>query len=131
MKIFDLHRRPLSTHLAPHHRRPLSTHLAPHHRPVFGFTTTPWLYRPRNCRANFTEVEAGLPGHKHTNEVQNKQEKQGVKEQTGWGRHALEGTNPRAEHLASRLEGHWAGRNGKGNAWNNKLRHLLYEKNLN
>lgn len=61
---------------------------------------------------------------------QDQQEEQGVQEQTCWGSHALGAGHPGAHEAAHELEGLWAGRDGKGNAWNNKLGHFIFTKKL-
>ena len=53
-----------------------------------------------------------------------------MQEQTCWGSHALGAGHPVAGDAAHELEGLWAGRDGEGNAWNNKLGHFIFTKKL-
>jgi len=61
---------------------------------------------------------------------QDKQEEQGVQEQTCWGCHALGAGHPVACDGAHQLEGLWAGSDGESNTWNNKLGHFIFAKKL-
>jgi len=70
-------------------------------------------------------VKLGHPRHEPADQVQNEQEEEGMQEEARWGRDALEAGDPGTGHLTGQLEGCWTGRNSKGDARNEQVRHLI------